>query len=125
MERDFVVIDTANPETLARTLAEGDDIRWFVLQENETLSKVLSREDLELLLADGTADPGRLRHRDFSVIGEDATLLDVIAGMGSPAVRAALVVREPGAMKAEGVVGVIGKEAVVDAMADSLKIFTL
>ena len=66
---------------------------------------------------------GDVASLNFTVVGEDDVAFDVIRRMWRKGAMMAVVVRGRGVPRGRDVVGVITKEHVADAVADSVKIY--
>ncbi|HJV65003.1 MAG TPA: chloride channel protein [Geomonas sp.] len=119
MDRRFVVLPASSP-----TLAERTESRWIVWSEEGRVEWITDRSEPQAAEFSPTAKrQAGGQPQNFIFAREEATLVDLIARMGNREVEAAIIVRDDAATS-DGVVGIVGKKALVDAMADALEIFS-
>jgi hypothetical protein len=122
MDRNFAVLPAG--AVRSADLAQETEPRWILWsQEGEIVGVGAGSEP-------GTSEKSRPAERrerperdNFIIAGEEATLVDLIISMRNQEVEAGIIVRSDAPSTLEGIVGVVGKEALVDAMADALEIF--
>ncbi len=127
MARNFTVIPAATPiVAFERITRDQGDTLWFLGEERGKITAATSRDRTLSALAerDSETTAGELLKGSFIVVDEDTTLVDIIIGMRKERSTVAIITPESGNPESMEVVGVIGKEMIVDAMADAFDIFS-
>jgi CIC family chloride channel protein len=127
MDPDVVVLpqETRFLDLLEHPGAEGR-LRHVVVTSQGRLAGVIRLntglwKSLEHARSDVTL--GEVASRDFTVVGDQDAVFDVIEGMWRKDAVMAVVTTGQGEPRAQDVVGVITKEHVADAVASSVKIY--
>jgi CIC family chloride channel protein len=127
MDTDVLVLsaETSFSEFLARP-EHGGRLRHVVVTRKGRLSGVIRvntslRRGIEGAHVDVTL--GEVASRDFTIVGEDEVVFDVIERMWRKSATMAVVVRGRGVPHGGDVQGVITKEHVADSVAASVKIY--
>jgi len=127
MDTDVPVLpaETSFSEFLARPENEGR-LRHIVVTSKGRLAGVI-RVNTSLRQGAGAAASsvtlGDLASRDFTLVGPDEVVFDVIDRMWRKGATMAVVVSSRGAPRGKDVLGVITKEHVADSVAASVKIY--
>lgn len=127
MERRFAVVPAAlTLAEFAQFVAGHSDTRWFLMKEDDTIAGFTSRDaGLAAQVEKGeTVLLQKVMNTSFVIVGEDVTLLDILARLEEEYATVALVVREVGPATADNLAGVIDKEKIADAMAASFAFFS-
>jgi len=113
-------------DVFLREHAEEERLRHVVVTRNDRLYGVL-RVNLGLQRGlEGThtgVTLGDVANRDFTIVGEDAIVADIIERMWRKQAFMAVVVRTQRTPSGSDVVGIITKEHVADSVASSMNVF--
>uniref|UniRef100_UPI0038B28527 chloride channel protein n=1 Tax=Geomesophilobacter sediminis TaxID=2798584 RepID=UPI0038B28527 len=126
MDTALLTVPTETPVTeFAALVRDERKARWFVIEGEEGTVAVESRVSALAALAGNQSGStaGELLRRRFSTASRDATLLQILGTMRSEETAVVAIVRAP-ADSSSDIVGVIGKEMVVDAMTEALDMFS-
>jgi CIC family chloride channel protein len=124
MERDIVLIDeTASFDEFLRRAGNGGGLRHAVVTRGAVIvGAIRVNTDLRRTVGEGVR-MGDIARRDFTIVRETSVGFDVIARMRRRHATTALVVAATGRPHAGTVLGVITKEQVADAVANSIRIY--
>jgi CIC family chloride channel protein len=127
MERDFVLIDEATKfDDFLRSSNGTVGMRHLVVTRGKLIVGVLRvnmalRRNLDESASDIRI--GALAQRNFTVVRTSAVIFDVIARLSRRKAMMGVVVEEAGWPRADKVVGIITKEHIADAVANSVRIY--
>ena len=72
----------------------------------------------------GAATVGEIAAQDYITVTKDTTLLEIVARMRAERASMVLVIPTIGAVSADQVVGLITKEQIADALAETAELFS-
>jgi chloride channel protein, CIC family len=127
MEPDMLLLDenTRFEEFLQQCPADGG-LRHVVVTRNRAIVGVIRvNTDLRRTVSGAGNDVrmGDVARRNFTIVREDAVMFDVIARLSRRRAVMAVVIPRSGRPRADNILGVITKEHIADAVAQSVRIY--
>ncbi|HET7879778.1 MAG TPA: chloride channel protein [Acetobacteraceae bacterium] len=127
MEQDMLLLDENTPfEEFLRQAPAAGGLRHVVVTRNSAIVGVIRvNTDLRRTVsaAGNNVRMGDIAQRNFTIVREDAVMFDVIARLSRKRAVMAIVAPRRGRPRADNILGVISKEHIADAVAQSVRIY--
>jgi predicted transcriptional regulator len=99
---------------------------YFIVEDDNQIIGLTTRENIlsSTQQFNGTTIVGEIAAQDYITVTKDTTLLEIVARIRAERASMVLVIPTVGAVSADQVVGLITKEQIADALAETAELFS-
>jgi predicted transcriptional regulator len=99
---------------------------YFIVEDDNQIIGLTTRENIlsSTQQFNGTTIVGEIAAQDYITVTKDTTLLEIVARIRAERASMVLVIPTVGTVSADQVVGLITKEQIADALAETAELFS-